>query len=154
MKPGVFTQVYIHFVFSPMFREALLSKRHRELLYPYLGKIILNHNNKPIIINGMSDHVHILIGLSSKSSMSDIVHDLKGYSSTWINQQRWFPGKFRWQDGYGAFSYGRSQLDDIYKYIENQEENHRKRTFREEYRSLLELFDIKFEERFLFEFFQ
>lgn len=153
MKPGVFTQLYIQLVFSPKNREALLHKEFREQLWPYLSKTISNLDNKPIIINGMADHVHIFLGLNPKMSISDLVRDLKRSSSLWINEQKWFPGTFSWQDGYGAFSYGRSQLDDVYKYILNQEEHHKKRNFKEEYTALLRLFEVEFEEKYLFEFF-
>ena len=105
MKPGVFTQIYIQLIFSPKYRECLFTKEHREKLYPYIGKTVSNLESKPIIVNGMSDHVHIFLGLNPKSSVSDLVRDLKRSSSLWINQQKWFRGNFLWQDGYGAFSY-------------------------------------------------
>lgn len=153
MKPGVFSQLYIQLVFSPKYREALLTKEYRDQLWPYLGKTITNLGSKTIIINGMSDHVHIFLGLNPKTSISDLVRDIKRSSSLWINQQRWFPGSFAWQDGYGAFSYGRSQVDEVYNYILNQETHHKKRSFREEYTSMLKLFEVEFEEQYLFEFF-
>ena len=153
MKPGVFTQIYIQLVFSPKNREALLQREYREQLWPYLGKTISNLGNKSIIINGMSDHVHIFLGLNPKIAISELVRDLKRSSSLWINQQKWFPGVFAWQDGYGAFSYGRSQIDDVYKYVLNQEEHHKKRSFSEEYTALLKVFGVEFEEQYLFDFF-
>ena len=153
MKPGVFSQLYIQLVFSPKNNEALLRKEFREQLWPYLSKTISNLENKSIIVNGMADHVHIFLGLNPKVAISDLVRDLKRSSSLWINEQKWFPGTFAWQDGYGAFSYGRSQLDDVYKYILNQEEHHKKRNFKEEYTTLLRLFGVEFEEQYLFDFF-
>jgi len=150
MKPGVFSQLYIQLVFSPKNNEALLRKEFREQLWPYLSKTISNLENKSIIVNGMADHVHIFLGLNPKVAISDLVRDLKRSSSLWINEQKWFPGTFAWQDGYGAFSYGRSQLDDVYKYILNQEEHHKKRNFKEEYTTLLRLFGVEFEEQYLF----
>lgn len=153
MKPGVFTQLYIQLVFSPKNREALLLKTHQEQLWPYMAQTLINLEHKPIIINGMSDHVHVFLGLNPKMSISDLVRDLKRSSSLWINEQKWFRGKFAWQEGYGAFSYGRSQIDDVYKYIQKQEEHHKKRNFREEYLEMLRKFDIEFNEQFLFEFF-
>jgi REP element-mobilizing transposase RayT len=152
MKPGVFTQLYIQLIFSPKNREALLRKEFQEQLWPYLAKTVSNLESKSIIVNGMADHVHILLGLNPKMAISDLVRDLKRSSSVWINQQKWLPGSFAWQDGYGAFSYGRSQLDDVYKYILNQEEHHKKRNFKEEYTTLLKLFGVEFEEQYLFEF--
>lgn len=153
MKPGVFTQLYIQLVFSPKNRDALLLKPHQEQLWPYMAQTLINLEHKPIIINGMADHVHVFLGLNPKMSISDLVRDLKRSSSLWINEQKWFRGTFAWQDGYGAFSYGRSQIDDVYKYIQRQEEHHKKRNFKEEYLELLRKFDIEFDEQFLFEFF-
>jgi len=101
----------------------------------------------------MPDHIHILIGLNPKMSISDTVADLKRSSSLFINSNNWLPGKFQWQDGYGAFSYGRSQLDSIYHYIENQEDHHKGKTFREEYQDILRKFEVEFEEQYLFKFF-
>lgn len=153
MKPGVFTQLYIELVFSPKNREALLLKKYHEQLWPYMSQTLINLKHKPIIINGMPDHVHIFLGLNPKMSISDLVRDLKRSSSHWINEQKWYRGAFAWQEGYGAFSYGRSQIDDVYKYIQNQEEHHKKRSFKEEYLELLRKFDVEFNEQFLFEFF-
>lgn len=153
MKPGVYSQLYIHLVFSPKNREALLTNSYRKKLYPYIGKTISNLGNKPIIINGMSDHLHLLLGLNPKNSISDLVRDLKRSSSLWINQQKWFRASFALQDGYGAFSYGRSQLNNVYTYIKKQEEHHAKSSFKAEYTSLLKLFEVEYDERYLFEFF-
>jgi len=102
----------------------------------------------------MSDHIHILIGLNPNDTISDLVGTIKKNSSAFINEKGWFRGKFHWQDGYGAFSYGRSQLDTVYNYIKNQEIHHKKRTFREEYIELLKRFEIEYEEKYLFEFFE
>jgi len=153
MKPGIFTQLYIQLIFSPRYHEALFRKEHKQQLWPYIGKTVSNLGNKSIIVNGMADHVHILLGLNPKISISDLVRDLKRSSSHWINRQKWFRGSFAWQDGYGAFSYGQSQLNDVYKYVLNQEGHHKKRSFKEEYMGLLRLFDVEFAEQYLFEFF-
>ena len=153
MKPGVFTQLYIHIVFSVKYRERLLVKEIRDELFKYISGIINNRKHKVIIINGVADHIHILIGLNPNDKVSDLVGCIKRESSSFINDKKWFRGKFHWQDGYGAFSYGRSQLDDVYKYIANQEKHHTKRTFREEYIELLKRFEIKFDEKYLFDFF-
>jgi len=154
MKPGVFTQLYIHLVFAPKFRDRLLKKEIRAEVFSYISGIITKRKNKSIIINGMEDHVHILIGLNPSDSISDIVGTVKKSSSAFINEKGWFRGKFHWQDGYGAFSYGRSQLDHVYRYIKNQEIHHRKRTFREEYIELLKRFEIEYDEKYLFKFFE
>ncbi len=154
MKPGTFTQLYVHLVFAPKYRERLLIKQIRPEVFSYISGIITNRKHKSIIINGMEDHMHILLGLNPDDKISDLVASLKRESSSFINSKNWFRGKFHWQDGYGAFSYGRSQLDKIYKYIMNQELHHKKRTFREEYLELLKKFEIKFDEKYLFEFFE
>lgn len=153
MKPGVFTQLYIHIVFAVKYRERLLTKEMRDELFKYISGIISNRKHKVIIINGMADHIHILIGLNPNDKISDLVGCIKRESSFFISDKKWFRGKFHWQDGYGAFSYSRSQLEDIYKYIANQELHHKKRTFRDEYIELLKRFEIKYDEKYLFDFF-
>ena len=153
MKPGVFTQIYIQLVFSPKYRDRLLRKEIKGELFSYISGIIKNRKHKSIIINGVHDHVHILIGANPNDKISDLVACIKRDSSFFINSQKWYRGKFYWQDGYGAFSYGRSQLDRIFKYIQDQEAHHKKRTFREEYLELLEKFEIEFNNNYLFEFF-
>jgi REP element-mobilizing transposase RayT len=132
----------------------LLNKEVRDELYKYISGIIANRKHKIIIINGMADHIHILIGMNPDDKISDLVACIKRESSFFINSKKWFRGKFHWQDGYGAFSYGRSQLDDVYKYISNQEDHHKKRTFRDEYVELLKKFEINFNEKYLFDFFE
>lgn len=154
MKPGVFTQLYIHLVFAVKYREALLRENQREKIFKYISGIITKQEHKSIIVNGMPDHIHILLGLNPDKTISNIVRDIKRGSSLFINEKGWFPGKFAWQEGYGAFTYGRSQLDDIYNYILNQKIHHRKITFKEEYLSLLKKFEIVYDERYLFEFFE
>lgn len=154
MKPGVFTQLYTHLVFAVKYRERLLKENQRPELFKYISGIVTNHKHKSIIINGMSDHVHILVGLNPDESISDLVREIKRSSSLFINERKWFVGKFGWQEGYGAFSYSRSQLDSIYNYILNQHVHHKKRTFREEYLELLKKFEIEYDEGYLFEFFE
>lgn len=153
MKPGVFTQLYIHLIFSPKYRDRLLIKEIRSEIFSYISGIITNRKHKSIIINGMPDHIHILIGGNPNDKISDLVGCIKRESSSFINEKNWSQGKFHWQDGYGAFSYGRSQLNDIYNYIANQEIHHKKRTFREEYRALLKKFEIEYDDKYLFDFF-
>ena len=152
MKPGVFTQLYTHLVFAVKYRERLLKKEIRADVFSYISGIITNRKHKSIIINGVSDHIHILIGLNPNDKISDLVATIKRSSSTHINQQNWFRGKFRWQDGYGAFSYSRSQLANVYRYIENQETHHKENSFRREYGNLLKQFKIEYNEKYLFEF--
>ncbi len=154
MKPGVFTQLCTHLVFSVKYRESLIHKNFSNELYKYISGIITNQKHKSIIVNGMPDHIHILIGLNPVVSISDTVRDIKRSSSLFINEKNWLSRKFGWQEGYGAFSYGKSQLDDIYRYIKNQEQHHLKRTFKQEYEDLLKKFEIEYDEKFLFDFFE
>lgn len=154
MKPGAFTQLYVHIVFAVKYRERMLVNEIREELFKYISGIITNRKHKAIIINGVADHIHILIGLNPNDKISDLVACIKRESSSFINEKKFFRGKFHWQEGYGAFSYSRSQLDDVYKYILNQEAHHKRRTFREEYVELLKRFEIKYDEKYLFDFFE
>ena len=153
MKPGVFTQIYIQLVFAVKNREALLINKYQKEVFSYMSRIVSNLKHKSIIINGMPDHIHIFIGLNPSVSISDTVYELKRSSSLFINNKKWFRGKFYWQEGYGAFSYSKSQVEDVYNYILNQEKHHTKTTFREEYIDFLNSFAIDYDKRFLFEFF-
>ena len=153
MKPGVFTQLYVHLVFAPKYRERLLQSEIRPEIFSYISAVITNRKHKSIIINGMSDHIHILIGQNPDDKISDLVASIKRSSSTFINRKSWFRREFHWQDGYGAFSYAKPQIKNVYKYIKNQEIHHRHQTFREEYIGLLRRFNIEYDNRYLFEFF-
>ena len=154
MKPGVFTQLYIHLVFAVKYRDRLLRREIHEELFSYMSGIVSNRKHKSIIINGVQDHVHILLGLNPNDKVSDLVGVVKKSSSNFINENGFFQGKFHWQDGYGAFSYSRSQLERIYQYIKFQEDHHKKRTFREEYIALLKRFKIEYDQKYLFDFFE
>ena len=149
--PGTFTQIYIQVVFAVKGRENLINKQWKDELHKYISGIINGKDQKPIIVNGMPDHIHAFVGLRPSMALSDLVRDIKNNSSNFINGKKWVRGKFSWQEGYGAFSYSHSQLDSVYKYILNQAQHHRRKTFREEYLSFLKEFDVPFEERFLFE---
>jgi len=149
--PGTFTQLYIQVVFALKGRENVISKNWRNELFQYISGIVSGKSQKAIIVGGFSDHVHILIGLKPSMALADLVRDIKNNSSKFINEKKFVKGKFSWQEGYGAFSYGHIQIDDVYNYILNQEEHHRKRTFKEEYIQFLKKYEIDHEERFLFE---
>ena len=152
MKPGTFTQMYVQLVFAVQNREAVLNRKIQPRIFEYISGIITNLKHKSIIINGTSNHVHILLGLNPSISVSDTVHDIKRSSSLFINSEKLCLGRFSWQEGYGGFTYSRSQIQDVYKYIENQEEHHKKRTFQEEYMAILNENDVEFEEQYLFDF--
>ncbi|RLD90066.1 MAG: IS200/IS605 family transposase [Bacteroidetes bacterium] len=153
MKPGTFTQLYIQIVFAVRNREAILRKEIRSTLFEYMGGILLKQKHKPIIINGVDDHVHLFIGQNPAVSISDTVWELKRGTDHFVKEKNWFKSKFSWQDGFGAFSYSRSHIDNVYKYIQNQEEHHKKVTFRKEYIKFLKKFEIEYDERYLFDFF-
>lgn len=154
MKPGTFTQIYIQMVFSPKHRDCLLLEQFRPRIFEYMSGIVTNIGHKSIIINGVSDHVHLFLGLNPKISVSETVKEIKRSSGIFINEQRFFRGKYEWQEGYGGFTYGKSQIDSVYKYIQNQEKHHQKKTFKEEYLEFLNRYEIEFEEQYLFEFFE
>ena len=151
---NTYSQITIHIVFAVKYRENLLKTKHKEELYKYISGIIKNKNQKLLAINGAFDHVHILIGMSPSIALSDLVRDIKNNSSKFINDKKWILGKFQWQEGYGAFSYSRSQRPEIINYINNQEEHHKKASFREEYLNILKKFDVEYNDEYLFDFFE
>ena len=149
---NTFSQIYIQTVFAVSNRQSLIKTEFKEDLYKYITGIVINQGQKLISINGVLDHVHILLGLKPAMALADLVREIKADSSNFINKERFVHGRFSWQEGYGAFSYGHSQLNSIIRYIQNQERHHSRRTFRTEYLTLLKKFDIAFEEKYVFEF--
>lgn len=150
---GTFSQLYIQIVFSVKGRQNLIKKEWSEELYKYIAGIIRGKNQKPIIVNGMPDHIHIFVGLRPAMSIADLVRDIKSNSTNFINEKKWIKTKFSWQEGYGAFSYSHSQIKDVYNYILIQEERHRQKTFREEYLEFLKNFEVEYDEKYLFEWY-
>lgn len=148
--PNTYTQIYIQVVFAVNGRQSLITPSFKEDLFKYIGGTMRNAGQKLIAINGMPDHVHILVGLKPTVAISDLVKDIKVASSRLINDKNWVRGRFSWQEGFGAFSYSQSHLSKVASYIENQERHHARRSFREEYLSLLESFQIEHDERYLF----
>jgi REP element-mobilizing transposase RayT len=148
---NTYTQIHIQVVFTVQNRGCLIQKTWKNELFKYITGIIQNHNHKVLAINGMPDHIHILVGMRPTQSLSDLMQDIKGDSSKWINQNRFTKEKFSWQEGYGAFSYGKSQLNQVIDYIKNQEAHHKTRSFLEEYTSFLKKFEIDFDPRFIFQ---
>jgi REP element-mobilizing transposase RayT len=128
----------------------LISKQFKDELYKYITGILRNENQKLIAINGTADHTHLLVGLKPHMAISDLVGEIKSSSSNFINSKRWVKGRFSWQEGFGAFSYSHSQLSAVARYIENQEAHHARRSFKEEYLTLLRKFDIAYDEKYLF----
>jgi REP element-mobilizing transposase RayT len=149
---NTFTQIYIQSIFAVAGRQSLISKEHKDEIYKYITGVIQNKNQKMMAINGMSDHVHMLMGLGPDIALSDLVKDVKVASTNLINDKRWVRGHFNWQKGFGAFSYSRSQVPRVATYIENQEQHHAKRSFRDEYLALLKKFEVEYNPAYLFTF--
>jgi REP element-mobilizing transposase RayT len=148
---NTYSQILIQAVFAVQARDHLIKPEWKEELFKYIGGIFRKQNQKLLAVGGVEDHVHILFGLKPNIAISDVLRDVKANSSAFINEQRFTRRKFRWQEGFGAFSYSRSQLDAVAKYVLNQEAHHATRTFRQEYIGLLDRFEVEYEDRFLFD---
>lgn len=151
--PGTFSQIYIQIVFAVQGRQNFIKPSFEEELYKYISGIINGREQKSLAVNGMPDHVHILVGLRPSMRISDLVRDIKNNSTNFINERDWLKDHFSWQEGYGAFSYSQSQFGNVIEYIKNQKQHHQKRTFRQEYLAFLKKFNVSFEEKYLFEFY-
>jgi putative transposase len=151
---GTYSQIYIQVVFTVQGRQKLLAKEWRDEVFKYMSEIIKNKGQKSIIVNGMDDHVHAFIGLKPAMALSDLVRDVKNNSTNFINGNRWVKGKFSWQEGYGAFSYSHSQVENVYNYILNQEAHHSRQTFKDEYFDFLSKFEVEHDVKYLFEWIQ
>ncbi len=148
--PNTYTQIHIQFVFAVKYRAALISKDWKERLHQYITGMFQANDHKMLQINSMPDHIHIFIGMRPHQSISALIQNVKTESSKWINSENLCASKFRWQDGYGAFSYAKDGIDNVIHYIQNQEQHHKQTTFLEEYRKLLEDAGINYDERYLF----
>jgi putative transposase len=150
---NTYTQIIVQLVFSPKYRDAMIQKGWKNELEKYITAIVQNNGHKLLAISAMPDHIHILLGYKVTHLIPDLVEEIKTSTNLWIKQNNLSRFKFDWQKGYGAFSYSRRQLDVIVKYVMNQEEHHRKKTFRKEYLHFLKEFEIEFKEEYVFEFF-
>lgn len=148
---GTYSQLYIQIVFAVAGLKNMLDKSWRTEVFKYMAEIINAKGHKTLIVNGVSDHVHIFVGLKPSMAISDLVRDVKNNSTNFINIQNYTRGKFSWQPGYGTFSYGKSQVNRVYQYILNQENHHSKTSFREEYQEFLRKYEIEHEDKYLFE---
>jgi REP element-mobilizing transposase RayT len=151
--PGTFSQIYIQYVFAVKGRNNMILPAFQDELYKYIAGIIDGKDQKSLAVNGMPDHIHILVGLKPMMRIADLVRDVKNNSSNFINEKGFLKQKFNWQDGYGAFSYSQSNFGNVIDYIKNQKEHHKKKTFQEEYKAFLKKFNIPFEDQYLFEFY-
>jgi REP element-mobilizing transposase RayT len=148
---NTYSQLYVQVVFAVKGRQNLISNTWKDELFKYITGIVTNEGQKLIAINGVSDHIHILIGIKPNKALSDLVRDIKANSSRFINEKAWVNGKFEWQTGFGAFSYSHSNLTNVIRYIQNQEEHHKAKTFKEEYVAFLEAFDVDYKTEFIFD---
>jgi putative transposase len=150
MMPNTYTQVYIQFVFAVKYRRAMLATAWDDRLRRYITAVTQNNGHTMLAINNMSDHLHMLVGFNPTQSLSELMKQVKGESAEWINREKLTPEKFRWLEGFGAFSYSRSHLPNVIAYIENQQIHHQRQTFLTEYRELLEKFNVDFDDRYIF----
>jgi putative transposase len=147
---NTYYQIYLHFVFAVKYRRAVIQKDWKYTLFGIIGNLINENGGKLIIVNGVEDHIHCFAEIKPAVSVSELMKKVKAKSSKYINDHGLTPVRFEWQEGYGAFSYSRSQIRDVYKYILNQEEHHKKQTFKEEYIRILEEYDVEYEDRYMF----
>jgi putative transposase len=148
---NTYHQVYIQVVFAVKYREAVIAKEWKSKLFGVIGNLINETGCKTIIVNGVEDHVHCFLGLKPVVSISELMKTVKAKSSKYINDNNLTKSRFEWQEGYGVFSYSQSHINSVYKYIENQEEHHKRQKFKEEYLAFLEKFEVPFDERYIFD---
>lgn len=147
---NTYSQIYLQCVFAVKYREAKIKAEWKQTLLGVIGNLINEEKCKTLIVNGVEDHVHCFLGLKPNVLVSDLMKVTKAKSSKYINDHNLTRTKFEWQEGYGAFSYGHSQINDVYKYIANQELHHKKQSFKEEYLAFLKKFEVPYDERYVF----
>ncbi|MCK9641080.1 MAG: IS200/IS605 family transposase [Prolixibacteraceae bacterium] len=144
-----YCQLYIHYVFAVQNRASLIQPRWKDSLYQYMIGIVENNHHRMYSIDGTSNHLHLLVSMNPKQSPSDLMYHLKRGASLWVNNEHLVSGKFSWQEGFGAFSYGKSQIAQLIHYIQAQEQHHKKQTFQDEYLQFLKLFEVEFDPRYV-----
>ncbi len=147
---NTYTQLHIQFVFAVKYRAALIHKEWKEELHQYITGIIQHNEHKMLQINSMPDHIHIFIGMKPTQSISSLIQNVKTESSKWIKEKKFCNGSFAWQQGFAAFSYSKSHVPDVIRYIQNQENHHKKESFLDEYRNFLQAFEIAYDEKYIF----
>ena len=148
---NTFSQIYLQFVFAVHGRHSLIKKENKEELHKYITSLVQKRKSKMLAVHCMPDHTHLFVGFKPSTLISDFIKEVKIRSNEFINDKRWFNGTFNWQEGYGVFSYGHSQVDNVCRYILGQEEHHKRKTFKQEYLGFLDKFQVPFEEHYLFE---
>lgn len=147
---NTYSQIHLHFIFSPKFRLSLIDISWETDLFKYISGITERNNHKMLCINGMPDHLHMLVGFKTNQSIADFMQDVKADSSQWINSNKFCKSRFEWQTGYGVFSYSKSQVPSVIRYIQNQKEHHKKKSFLDEYESFLRKFEVDYNELYIF----
>lgn len=148
---NTYSQIYIQIIFAVRGRQNLIQEQHRDELHKFITGIVRNRDQKLLAIFVMPDHTHLLVSIKPILAISDLVRDVKAGSSKFINDNHLVNGKFNWQEGFGAFSYSKSQIDHVIKYILNQKEHHKRQTFKAEYLEFLRKFEVEFNEKYLFD---
>ena len=148
---NTYSQVYLQFIFAVKGRQSIINPKYNDELQKYITGIVQNRKQKLLAINNVPDHLHMLVGFGTTMSIADFIEEVKSISSKFINEKNWIQGKFEWQRGYGVFSYSRSQIDQVIRYIQKQQEHHIKKSFKDEYLEFLRKFEVEFDERYLFE---
>ncbi|MBX3256023.1 MAG: IS200/IS605 family transposase [Chitinophagaceae bacterium] len=151
---NTYSQISIHAVFAVKYRSSYITKSWRDELHSYISGIITNEGAKSLAVGGWLDHVHIFFGMPVTTCIADFMQTVKANSSRWINEREFISQKFQWQSGYGAFSYARSQRSNVINYIKNQEQHHSAKTFKQEYYEILQKFEVQYDEKYLFEFYE
>src|SRR3989339_808518 len=152
--PNTYSRMYAQIVFATKGREISIPQKHKEELHKYITGIVSNRKQKLLAINAMPEHIHIFIGFKPNICISDLVQDIKTASSLFIKEKQWIKGRFYWQEGFGSFTYSHSQLTNVINYINNQEQHHKRKTFKEEYLEILQKYDIEFNDAYLFEWYE
>lgn len=150
---NTFSRIYLQFVFAVQYRQCLIPKEHKEELHKYTTGLVQNRKAKMLAVHCMPDHMHLFVGFSPSVLISDFIKEIKVETNEFINEKKWVNGKFKWQEGYGVFSYSQSHIGNVVNYILNQEKHHEKKVFKKEYHEFLQKFEIPFEEKYLFDFF-
>ena len=148
---NTYHQIYLQTVFAVKYRNAVIERYWKETLFGVIGNLINETNCKTIIVNGVEDHVHCFLGLKPVVSVSELMKTVKAKSSKYINDHKLTKERFEWQEGYGVFSYSQSAVDNVYRYIQNQEVHHKKQTFRDEYLEFLKKFKVEYDEQYIFQ---
>src|SRR5688500_155278 len=148
--PNTYSELNLQYIFAVKFRDAVIRPSWEKELYKFITTIFQDNGQKIVQVNGVADHIHILAGLNVSQSVSSIIQKVKSESSKWVNTKRFSPSKFAWQEGYAAFSYSKSHLPEVIRYIQNQKAHHQKQTFLEEYERFLTAFEIPFEDKYIF----